>query len=92
MPAYYNFSLKLADGATWQQGFRPTRIKVTFTSDYGKMYKLGVGTLADGFAYWGTVNYYSELSKVISCSGDIGRINLWTYEGDLHVTKIELYG
>ncbi len=85
-------SLKLADYASWQIGFRPTKVRVTYTCDTPPMWELAVGKLAGGNDYGSQNNYISGSEMDLNCTGDIERINLYGMCGNFKVQKIEFYG
>lgn len=79
-------SLKIAAAATWHQGYRPTKLKVTHAASPAD--EVGVGPLANGNAYGAQNPYTSEDEITLDCTGDIDRINL---NLTVEVTKIEFY-
>lgn len=84
--------LKIADGAFWQIGFRPTKVRVTYTCDSPPMWELAVGKLPGGNDYGFQYNYISGSEMDLDCTGDIERINLYGTCGNFKVQKIEFYG
>lgn len=77
-------SLQTEAESTWADGFRPTKVRVTFTASVGT---IGVGELAGGNDYGsGQVASGAELDLTVTY--DIERINLYLTNS---VSKIEFY-
>ena len=80
--------LTMAAGATWQVGYRPTKLLVIYTCDTPPMYELGVGKMPNGDEYGKTLNYVTNTEMAITCTDDIERLNLYGYCGNLKIYGI----
>lgn len=79
-------ALQTAIGATWQNGFTPTKMRVTYSNGTGAT--IGLGLIGSGTEFGsGTYNSGAEISLTVT--SDIERINLYS-TGD--VTNIEFFG
>jgi hypothetical protein len=84
-------ALQIQAGASWQTGYRPTHVRVTYACDSPPMSSLAVGKYAGGNDY-GLQDYYvSGAEMELTCTDDIERINLYGGCGNFQVTKIEFY-
>jgi hypothetical protein len=73
-------------GSTWADGFRPTKVRVTYTG-YGFIATISVGELAGGNDY-GSGQVLSGAELDLNVTSDIERINLHDTN---RVSKIEFY-
>lgn len=85
-------SLRVATGATWPAGFRPTKVIVTYFCTTPPMSELAVGKLPSGSDYGTQHNYVSGTEMPLNCTDEIERINLYGVCGNFYVTGIWFYG
>lgn len=83
--------LKPAIGATWHDGYRPTKCRITYTCDDYPTYRVAIRRNPGGPSY-GAVDDYISMSEIpLECDDNIGALEFYRAHTNLHVQKIEFY-
>jgi len=83
--------MSIAPGATWQVGFRPTHMKVTYTCPTAPLDFVSLGTWPGCINFAFKEDYFSEEVIEINVTEDIGCIQLFEEYGGQKIYKIEFY-
>ncbi len=81
--------LVVKTGATWQENYEPTKIRLTFNPDYTIYYWLDTANYGIG---WGSMESGGE-DDISSVEGeDIWRLRIRTGNSEINLTNIEFFG